>query len=133
MSLLRGTCRKILHTYMYISSSDLHVYLVTARTCISRSIMYMYNNSSCFIGSRPRPRAIFPVMHSHGTLTTCSIYTCMYILYNNSSVFVFVFVCIVYEADNTHFQLLSHLEHLYFTGPTVHRNPTSTHQSHYRI
>ena len=22
----------------------------------------------CFIGSRPRPRAIFPVMHSHGTL-----------------------------------------------------------------
>ena len=24
--------------------------------------------ASCFIGSRPRPRAIFPVMHSHGTL-----------------------------------------------------------------
>ena len=24
----------------------------------------------CFIGSRPRPRAIFPVMHSHGTLTS---------------------------------------------------------------
>ena len=23
--------------------------------------------ASCFIGSRPRPRAIFPVMHSHGT------------------------------------------------------------------
>ena len=29
--------------------------------------------ASCFIGSRPRPRAIFPVMHSHGTLT--SIYS----------------------------------------------------------
>ena len=27
--------------------------------------------ASCFIGFRPRPRAIFPVMHSHGTLT-CS-------------------------------------------------------------
>ena len=26
--------------------------------------------ASCFIGSRPRPRAIFPVMHSHGTLTS---------------------------------------------------------------
>ena len=26
--------------------------------------------TSCFIGSRPRPRAIFPVMHSHGTLTS---------------------------------------------------------------
>ena len=24
--------------------------------------------ASCFIGSRPRPRAIFPVIHSHGTL-----------------------------------------------------------------
>ena len=29
--------------------------------------------ASCFIGSRPRHGAIFPVMHSHGTLT--SIYT----------------------------------------------------------
>ena len=29
--------------------------------------------ASCFIGSRPHPRAIFPVMHSHGTLTSiCS-------------------------------------------------------------
>ena len=26
--------------------------------------------ASCFIGARPRPRAIFPVMHSHGTLTS---------------------------------------------------------------
>ena len=26
--------------------------------------------ATCFIGSRPRPRAIFPVMHSHGTLTS---------------------------------------------------------------
>ena len=26
--------------------------------------------ASCFIGSRPRPRAIFPVMHSHGTNLT---------------------------------------------------------------
>ena len=26
--------------------------------------------ASCFIGSRPRPRAIFPVMHSRGTLTS---------------------------------------------------------------
>ena len=26
--------------------------------------------ASCFIGSRPRPRAIFPVMHSHSTLTS---------------------------------------------------------------
>ena len=26
--------------------------------------------ASCFIGSRPRPRAIFLVMHSHGTLTS---------------------------------------------------------------
>ena len=29
--------------------------------------------ASCFIGSRPRPRAIFPVMHSHGTLTSIYI------------------------------------------------------------
>ena len=29
--------------------------------------------ASCFIGSRPRPRAIFPVMHSHGTLTSMQI------------------------------------------------------------
>ena len=26
--------------------------------------------ASCFIGSRPRPHAIFPLMHSHGTLTS---------------------------------------------------------------
>ena len=26
--------------------------------------------ASCFIGSRPHPRAIFAVMHSHGTLTS---------------------------------------------------------------
>ena len=29
--------------------------------------------ASCFIGSRPRPRAIFPVMHSHGTLTNINV------------------------------------------------------------
>ena len=28
------------------------------------------SHNSCFIGSRLRPRAIFPVMHSHGTLTS---------------------------------------------------------------
>ena len=32
---------------------------------------------ACFIGSRPHPRAIFAVMHSHGTLT--SIYNIIYI------------------------------------------------------
>ena len=26
--------------------------------------------ASCFFGSRPHPRAIFAVMHSHGTLTS---------------------------------------------------------------
>ena len=31
--------------------------------------------ASCFIGSRPRPRAIFPVMQSHGTLTSIYKYT----------------------------------------------------------
>ena len=30
--------------------------------------------ASCFIGSRPRPRAIFPVMHSHGTLTSINTF-----------------------------------------------------------
>ena len=30
--------------------------------------------ASCFIGSRPRPRAIFPVMHSHGTLTSIELF-----------------------------------------------------------
>ena len=29
--------------------------------------------ASCFIGSRPHPRAIFSVMHSHGTLTSIII------------------------------------------------------------
>ena len=29
---------------------------------------------SCFIGSRPHPRAIFAVMHSHGTLTSMYMY-----------------------------------------------------------
>ena len=31
--------------------------------------------ASCFIGSRPRLRAIFPVMHSHGTLTSIYYYS----------------------------------------------------------
>ena len=31
--------------------------------------------ATCFIGSRPRPRAIFPVMHSHGIVWLCI--TCM--------------------------------------------------------
>ena len=29
--------------------------------------------ASCFIGSRPHPRVIFAVMHSHGTLTSIII------------------------------------------------------------
>ena len=29
--------------------------------------------ASCFIGSRPQPRAILAVMHSHGTLTSISL------------------------------------------------------------
>ena len=37
--------------------------------------------ASCFIGSRPRPRAIFPVMHSHGTLTSIYIYWSHIIFY----------------------------------------------------
>ena len=35
--------------------------------------------ASYFIGSRPRPRAIFPVMHSHGTLTSIYATTNIYI------------------------------------------------------
>ena len=30
--------------------------------------------ASCFIGSRPHPRAIFAVMHSHGTLTSIYVH-----------------------------------------------------------
>ena len=49
-----------------------------SRSCITGNIalgMWSRANKalscdSCFIGSRPRPRAIFPVMHSHGTLTS---------------------------------------------------------------
>ena len=35
--------------------------------------------TSCFIGSQPHPRAIFPVIYSHGTLTSIYIYIYMYI------------------------------------------------------
>ena len=42
--------------------------------------------ASCFIGSRPRPRAIFPVMHSHGTLTVNLLSEFRYYQVNNSIV-----------------------------------------------
>ena len=35
--------------------------------------------TSCFIGSRPHPRAIFPVMHSHGTLTSIYVHVCVHV------------------------------------------------------
>ena len=43
-----------------------------SRSCIMENIALgawsrALGCASCFIGSRPRPRAIFPVMHSHGT------------------------------------------------------------------
>ena len=53
-----------------------------SRSCITENIALgawsrankALGYASCFIGSRPRPRAIFPVMHSHGTLTSIYYY-----------------------------------------------------------
>ena len=58
--------------------------------------------ASCFIGSRPRPRAIFPVMHSHGTLTSMYIwgsYTCIYVhvhVYDVITRFIYVYLGLIY-------------------------------------
>ena len=41
----------------------------------NRGVVSALGCASCFIGSRPRPRAIFPVMHSHGTLTSIRNYS----------------------------------------------------------
>ena len=49
-----------------------------SRSCITENIAIgawcrankAFGCASCFIGSRPHPRAIFAVMHSHGTLTS---------------------------------------------------------------
>ena len=53
--------------------------------------------ASCFIGSRPRPRAIFPVMHSHGTLTSiCTL--CVHVrdtVYENNNC-VYTCMCTLY-------------------------------------
>ena len=52
--------------------------LYRSRSCITENIALgawsgenkALGCASCFIGSRPHPLAIFPVMHSHGTLTS---------------------------------------------------------------
>ena len=81
-SLLRRAHFESLRAAEAKNSSTINQLKYRSRSCITTNIALgawsrankALGCASCFIGSRPRPRAIFAVMHSHGTLT--SIYSC---------------------------------------------------------
>ena len=83
-SLLRRAHFESLRAAEAKNSATINQLKYRSRSCITENIALgawsrankALGCASCFIGSRPRPRAIFPVMHSHGTLT--SIYRMAY-------------------------------------------------------
>ena len=77
-SLLRRAHFESLRAAEAKNSATINQLKYRSRSCITENIALgawsrankALGCTSCFIGSRPRPRAIFPVMHSHGTLTS---------------------------------------------------------------
>ena len=80
-SLLRRAHFESLRAAEAKNSATINQLKYRSRSCITENIalgVWSRANkalgcASCFIGSRPRPRAIFPVMHSHGTLTSIKL------------------------------------------------------------
>ena len=86
-SLLRRAHFELLRAAEAKNSATINQLKYHSRSCITENIALgawsrankALGCASCFIGSRPHPRAIFPVMHSHGTLTSIYYlnYPCM--------------------------------------------------------
>ena len=81
-SLLRRAHFESLRAAEAKNSATINQLKYRSRSCITANIALgawsrankALGCASCFIGSRPHPRAIFAVMHSHGTLTSIKIY-----------------------------------------------------------
>ena len=77
-SLLRRAHFESLRAAEAKNSATINQLKYRSRSCITENIALgawsrankALGCASCFIGSRPRPSAIFAVMHSHGTLTS---------------------------------------------------------------
>ena len=77
-SLLRSAHFESLRAAEAKNAATINQLKYPSRSCITENMALRawsraLGCASCFIGSRPRHGAIFPLMHSHGTLT--SIYT----------------------------------------------------------